>query len=73
MGDKFSLDDVEVGAADATVGNADQDLPACWLRGGIVREDKRIGFDGGGSLEEAGFHGGDTPTPGILPKESASC
>src|SRR5882724_1830901 len=64
---QFSFDDVEVGATDAAVGNADQDFAAGGLRSGNVRKQERIGFNRSRRFEEAGFHGG-TPYPPVFAK-----
>jgi hypothetical protein len=54
---------MEVCAADAAKGDANEDFPACGLRSGIILENQRIGFDGSWRVEDAGFHGRDTPHP----------
>jgi hypothetical protein len=68
LGNQFPFDNVEVGAADAAVGNANQDFPAGGLWSGIVRENQRVRFDTGGGFEDAGFHWRGTPHPGCFAK-----
>src|SRR5260370_1418599 len=69
LGNQFPFNHVQVGAADAAVGDANQDLPVGGLRSGIVREHERVRFDTSRGLEDASFHGRDTPTPRCFAKK----
>ena len=54
---EFPFDDVQVGAADAAVADADQNFMVNGLWSGDVGENERIHLNAGGDAEEAGFHG----------------
>ena len=58
---------MEIGAADAAIGNADENLAAGRLRSGNVRKHEWIGFNRSRRFEEAGFQGG-TPYPPVFAK-----
>lgn len=62
--DQFPFNDMEIGAADTTKGDAHQDFSGRGLRSGIVLENQRVGFDRSRRVEDAGLHGVGTP-PGI--------
>jgi hypothetical protein len=47
---------VQIGAADPAVTDADEHFTGGWLRKRYVDKRERIGFDGSGRLEDAGFH-----------------
>jgi hypothetical protein len=64
---QFPFDDMEIGATDTAIGNADENLAAGGLRSGNVRKHERIGFNRSRRFEEAGFHGG-TPYPPVFAK-----
>jgi hypothetical protein len=64
---QFPFDDVEIGATDTAIGNADENLAGGGLRSGNIRKHERIGFNRSGRFEEAGFHGG-TPYPPVFAK-----
>src|SRR5260370_23220879 len=68
LGNQFPFNHVQVGAADAAVGDANQDLPVGGLRSGIVGEHERVRFDTGRGVEDASFHGRDTPAPRCFAK-----
>ena len=53
---EFSLDNVQIGAADAAVTDADEHFACGRLRKGYVDKRERIGFDASWHLEDAGFH-----------------
>jgi hypothetical protein len=58
---------MEIGATDAAVRDADENLAAGGLRSGNIRKHERIGFNRSRRFEEAGFHGG-TPYPPVFAK-----
>ena len=65
MRKQFPFNDMKVGTTYGAIGDADEDFAGSGLWCGIVLENQRIGFDGRGGVEDAGFHGrGDTP--GVL-------
>ena len=68
---QFPFDDMEIGATDAAVRNADQNFAACGLRNGIVLEYQRVGLDMGRRMEDTGLHVNDTPHPLSRTKECA--
>jgi hypothetical protein len=63
---QFPFNNMQVGTTDATVGNADQYFPTCWLRNGDVRKCQWVGFDFRRGFEDAGFHVQSIPHPGCF-------
>ena len=55
---KLSLDDVEIGSADAAGRDADEDLAGAGLRDWDIFEPQRLFRDGGGTVEAKGAHRG---------------
>src|SRR5882762_2343841 len=64
---QFHFENMEIGATDTAIGNADENLAAGRLRSGNVRKQERIGFHRSRRFEETGFHGG-TPYPPVFAK-----
>ena len=52
---------MKIGAAHAAKRDANQNFPTCRVRSGTLLQDQRVGFDRGGCMEDAGFHGRVTP------------